>query len=287
MTRFPGGPAHRTRRWSVTGVTLFATAMTLLLTPTLATAAPFTPRTSAPATAPRGSAITAPRLEERACPVPVPSGTPCGFLVVPERRGVQVSRELPGARFVEFAGVGHAVFLSSRCGRQTISAFVADPRAAAPCDPRQAPYRIWRQGEFHLTAAVYRVSTGAWWLLIPFALFFVTSAVQLVAGLTALTRRRPEGRVSSVVALTTVAGLAGVAFTLLAVVGVYRAAATNETALAVGVPTAVTWYGTLAALSALLSVVLLFRSRFRWPSIVAAGVAVTLLVWWFAFIESL
>ncbi|MEV7969611.1 alpha/beta hydrolase [Sphaerisporangium sp. NPDC088356] len=195
------------------------------------------------------------------------------------------SRALPGARFTEFAGVGHAVFLSSRCGRQTISAFVADPRATAgPCDPRQAAYQVWRRGEFHLTSAVYRVATGAWWLLIPFVLFFLTSAAQLVAGAAVLARRRAAGTVSPVVALTTVAGLAGVAFTLLAGVGLYSVARSNATALAVGIPSAVTWYGTLAVLSAVLSLAVLARSRFRGRAAVPAVVAVALLVWWFLYL---
>jgi pimeloyl-ACP methyl ester carboxylesterase len=192
---------------------------------------------------------------------------------------------LPGGRFVEFAGVGHGVFLSSRCGRQTISAFVADPRAtAAPCDPRQAAYQVFRPGEFHVTSAVYRMSMGAWWLVIPFALFFLASAGQLAVGLRALVRRRPTGTVSAGVALTTVAGLAGVAFTLLAVVGIYGVAMSNETALAVGIPSAVMWYGTLAVLSALLSVVVFFRARFRWQAAVPAVVAVMLLVWCWIFL---
>ncbi|WP_424534836.1 alpha/beta hydrolase [Sphaerisporangium viridialbum] len=203
----------------------------------------------------------------------------------PPGRAKAASQALPGARFAEFAGVGHAVFLSSRCGRQTISAFVAAPSAtAAPCDPRQAAYQVWRPGEFHLTPAVYRVSTGAWWLLIPFVLFFLTSAVQLGAGVTVLARRRAARAVSPVVALTTVAGLAGVAFTLFAAVGVYSVARSNETALAVGIPSAVTWYGTLAVLSAVLSVAVLARTRFRVRAAVPAVTAAVLLVWWFLYL---
>ncbi|GAA3822245.1 hypothetical protein GCM10022226_48330 [Sphaerisporangium flaviroseum] len=202
----------------------------------------------------------------------------------PPGRARTAAQALPGARFTEFAGVGHAVFLSSRCGRRTISAFVADPRSAAPCDPRQAAYPIWGPGEFHLTSAVYRMSMGAWWLLIPFVLFFVTSAVQLGVGSAAFVRRRRARTVSSAVALTTVAGLAGVAFTLLTGVGVYGAARHDQTALAVGIPTAVMWYGTLAVLSAVLSVVVFVRSRFRWRPAVPAVVGAVLLVWWFLFL---
>ncbi|MFC4585038.1 alpha/beta hydrolase [Sphaerisporangium corydalis] len=191
---------------------------------------------------------------------------------------------LPGARFVEFAGVGHAVFLSSGCGRRTISAFVADPAATgAPCDPRRAAYQVWRQGEFHLTPAVHRISTGAWWLLIPFVLFFLTSAAQVVAGTRVLARRGMVRKVPSVVALTTVAGLAGVVFTLLTVVGVHSVARSDEAALAVGVPSAVTWYGALAVLSAALSVVALVRGHYQWRAAIPAATAVLLLVWGFVF----
>ncbi|GGK88662.1 hypothetical protein Sme01_01820 [Sphaerisporangium melleum] len=203
----------------------------------------------------------------------------------PAAKARAAARALPGARFAEFAGVGHAVFLSSRCGRQTISAFVADPRAAAPCDPRRAPYEIFGPGDFHVTPVAYRASTGAWWLLIPFALFLVTSIVQLVAGMRALVRQSATGRVASVVALTTVAGFTGVTFVLLTAVGLYRAAASNETALGIGVPSAVLWYGTVAALSAALSLAALLRGRRprRWTAVPVIA-AVTLLAWWLLYL---
>ncbi|WP_147268880.1 alpha/beta fold hydrolase [Sphaerisporangium album] len=190
---------------------------------------------------------------------------------------------LPAARFTEFAGVGHAVFLSSRCGRQTISAFVENPAAQAPCDPRQAEYKVWRPGELYVTPVVYRLSTGTWLPLIPFVLFFVASAAQLVAGLLGLRRGRGR-RISSQLALTTVAGLAGVAFTIMAATGVYGVAAHDETVLAVGVPTSVLLYGTLAAVSAVLALAVVVRGPFRWCDALTALVGVVLVVWWFVFL---
>ncbi|MET8143683.1 alpha/beta hydrolase [Sphaerisporangium sp. NPDC005288] len=229
----------------------------------------------------RGPAPTAPRRVVSA-PVLVVGGE--FDPTTPVAKARSAARALPGARVVEFAGVGHAVFLSSRCGRQTISAFVADPRAAAPCDPGRASYAISGPGDFHVTPVVYRVSTGAWWLLIPFALFLVTSFGQLVVGMRALVRQSAAGRVSSVVALTTVAGFTGVTFILLTAVGLYSAAASNQTALGIGVPSAVLWYGTVAALSAALSLVALLRSRLHWQTAVPVAAAVTLLLWWVLYL---
>jgi pimeloyl-ACP methyl ester carboxylesterase len=209
---------------------------------------------------------------------------------------------LPGARFVEFAGVGHAVFLSSWCGRQTISAFVAAPGSPAlPCDPAEAAYSIPRPGELRLTSGVYRATTAWWWLLIP-GLFAAGSLAQAVGGAATLAwrrsgrsrRRSPEAAGTSTAGvralLTALAGISGVAFAVLAGLAIYDVAAANQTVLAVGVPAAVTGFALLAVLSALLSVAVAVlsargpaRVRSWLPAAAAAVVAVAFVVWWYAW----
>ncbi|GII75949.1 hypothetical protein Sru01_09310 [Sphaerisporangium rufum] len=130
-------------------------------------------------------------------------------------------------------------------------------------------------------AAALAAPALAWWHLVPPALFFLTSAAQLVSGTVALSRRRGTRPLPSVVALTTVAGLAGVAFTLLAAVTVYRVAA-GDAARPAGAGAA--WYGTLAALSTVLSLVVLLKGRFRWAAALPALAGVVLVVWWFAYL---
>ncbi|MGV9779606.1 alpha/beta hydrolase [Streptosporangium sp. NPDC003464] len=202
----------------------------------------------------------------------------------PSRTARPAAEALPDARFVEFAGVGHAVFLSSRCGRQTIAAFLSDPAAAPPCDPGQAAYRVVRPGEIHLTSAPYRAQQAPWTLL-PFGLLGVTVLVQLVAGALRPRRRLP----------TLVAGLAGLAFVGLTVDAVYGVIAENETVLALGVPSVLRWYGLLAWLSLAATVVAVFRPPHadgpvvkrplggRGAHLLAALVCAGFLAWWHVY----
>ncbi|GER98526.1 hypothetical protein Acor_05880 [Acrocarpospora corrugata] len=175
---------------------------------------------------------------------------------------------MPNARFAEFAGIGHGVFLSSQCGRETVAAFLDDPEAKAPCDSGQRPYRNLKPGELHLTTTGYTVQ-GAPWLLAPLGLFLLTAAVQLLGGV--LTVRRGGG-------YTALAGLAGLAFGGLAAVSL-SAMAGGPAALGIGVPPAIVWYGLLAVASAALSVVAAFRLRAPAISILPAAVGLIFIAW--------
>ncbi|MER6177706.1 alpha/beta fold hydrolase [Streptosporangium sp. NPDC001681] len=205
----------------------------------------------------------------------------------PTRTARPAAEALPGARFAEFAGVGHAVFLSSRCGRRTIAAFLVDPAAAPPCDPGQAAYRVVRPGELHLTSALYRAQR-TWWPLLPFGLFVLTALVQLAVGL-----RRPRRR-----PYTVVAGLSGLLLTGLTADALYGVIAENETVLGVGVPSALPWYGLLAWLGLAATAVAAARrpragdegpavGDFRKPPgahLVAGVVYLGFLTWWYVYL---
>ncbi|MER6947867.1 alpha/beta fold hydrolase [Nonomuraea sp. NPDC000554] len=204
----------------------------------------------------------------------------------PARTSKPAAEALSNARFVEFAGTGHAVFLANACGRRHIAAFVAAPthsspthsdasnsdaaRPVADCAPDKATvHPRLEPADLHITGAPYQISLSPW-LAAPFALFALVSLVQLVAG--AL-----RGR-----AVTAFAGLAGTAFSGLVGQSVYSLAAQNETALGVGVPALVAAYTWVAAGSAALTLAALALRR-RWPQCVAAVVAAGFLVWWFAW----
>ncbi|MEU7897846.1 alpha/beta hydrolase [Nonomuraea sp. NPDC049152] len=188
----------------------------------------------------------------------------------PVRTARPAAGKLPGARFVEFAGVGHAVFLSTACGARTIAAFFADPAGwKQPCDPSQRGFAPVRPGDLHVTGAPYQVLTSPW-LAAPLALFALASLAQLVGG--AL-----RGR-----ALTAFAGLAGAAFVGVAADAVWGLMKENETALAVGVPRTLEAYGWIAVGSAVLTVAALLRAR-TIPNILATVIAAGLLVWWWSW----
>ncbi|MFD0472070.1 hypothetical protein ACFQ0B_30040 [Nonomuraea thailandensis] len=57
----------------------------------------------------------------------------------------------------------------------------------------------------------------------------------------------------------------------------------NETALAVGLPDLVVPYGSIAAISAILTAAALFIDR-RWPHIAATVISGGFLVWWFTWV---
>nr|WP_260408647.1 alpha/beta hydrolase [Planomonospora venezuelensis] len=203
----------------------------------------------------------------------------------PTRTAEPAARALPNARFSEFAGVGHAVFLSNRCGRRTITAFVSDPAAAPPCDPAQAAYQVIGPERLHLTTAVYRAQRDPWTLL-PFALFAVTALAQLGVGLA-----RPRRRLPAVVA-----GACGLILTGLTADALYGVAAENEVVLGVGIPAAVPWYGLLAWTGLAVTLAAAWRARaaraFRRPPaggflrdptaarLLAAAVSAGFLAWW-------
>ncbi|MEU4544572.1 alpha/beta hydrolase [Nonomuraea dietziae] len=188
----------------------------------------------------------------------------------PTRTARPAAERLPHARFVEFAGVGHAVFLSDRCGARTIAAFLADPEGwKQPCDPSQRGLPAVRPGDLHVTGAPYQAMTAPW-LAAPLALFVLASLAQLVTGAV-------RGR-----ALTAFAGLTGLAFTGLAADAVWGLMKVNETALAVGVPRVLEPYGWVAASSAVLTMAALARAR-TIPNSLGAIVAAGFLVWWWSW----
>ncbi|MEU6428223.1 alpha/beta hydrolase [Microbispora sp. NPDC046973] len=195
----------------------------------------------------------------------------------PPEAARQAVSAVPGARFAEFAGVGHAVFLSSACSRQMIAAFLDDPAATArACDPGAAPYPVVRPGGLLLTSSVYRLSRSPIPLAVP-AVFLLVSAVQLVAGLISLVRRRGGG-------LSALAGLAGVALGALSALSL--SAIKDWTTLAIGVPHALAWYGLLALVSTGLSIVEAFRLNAAAARIVPALAGLAFLAWLYGWLLS-
>ena len=180
--------------------------------------------------------------------------------------------KLTNARFVEFAGGGHAVSLSDACAAKTITAFVADPAGTAlPCDPRRPAYALVEPGDLHVTGAAQQVLDSPW-RAAPFALFALVALAQLVLG-------GFGGR-----ALTAFAGLTGLAFSGLVIDVLYGQAKVNKAAFAVGVPSLLDWFGWIAACSAVLTALALARGRRWWPEAIAALVAAGLLAWWWAWV---
>ncbi|GAA4201860.1 alpha/beta fold hydrolase [Microbispora amethystogenes] len=182
---------------------------------------------------------------------------------------------VPGARFVEFAGVGHAVFLSSECGRRTIAAFLADPASATrPCDPGAAPYAMVRPGDLLLTSSVYRMLRSPVPLVIP-AAFLLVAAVQLLMGLVSLLRRRGGG-------LSALAGLAGVVLGALSALSL--SAVADPVVLAIGVPPALAWFGLLAVVCTVLSVIEAFRLTAGAARIVPALTGMAFVAWLYGWL---
>lgn len=191
----------------------------------------------------------------------------------PTRTSRPAAEALPNARFVEFAGTGHAVFLVNGCARRHILAFVDAPSggAAAPCAPEKAAvYPRLNPDDVRITSAPYQISLSPW-LAAPFALFALVSLIQFVTG--AL-----RGR-----ALAAFAGLAGTAFTGLVGSAVWSLVKDNETALAVGLPASAWPYSWVAVGSAVLTLGALARRPGR-AQAVAAVTAGGFLVWWFAWV---
>ncbi|MFI6902842.1 alpha/beta fold hydrolase [Nonomuraea sp. NPDC050394] len=197
----------------------------------------------------------------------------------PPRTSRPAAAELPGATFVEFAGVGHAVFLAmaTTCGRQTIATFVEAPGSwSQPCVPSRAALERFAPGSMLVTGAPYQIMLAPW-LAVPLVLFALVALVQLVGG-------GVRGR-----GLSAFAGLTGLAAVGLTVQSVYGLLTTNETALAVGVPASVEMYGWLAVGAVALSVAAAVwaieakPARRLWPHLVALVVGGGFLVWWFAW----
>ncbi|GIH69355.1 alpha/beta fold hydrolase [Sphaerimonospora thailandensis] len=203
----------------------------------------------------------------------------------PESAG-RTAAALPGARFTEFAGVGHAVFLSSDCGRRTIAAFFDDPAStgAAACEPGKAPRPLVRPGDVLLTPSAYQATvTPA--LLAPGVVFVIVAAVQLLAGLVAPVRRAARNtarRRGAPAALSVLAGLAGVAFGGLSALDVSGRA--EPAMLAIGVPPAVAWYGLLIVVATVLSGIEAFRLHARAVRIVPVLTGLACLAWFYGWL---
>ncbi|WP_214108450.1 alpha/beta hydrolase [Acrocarpospora catenulata] len=191
----------------------------------------------------------------------------------PPESAAEAAGTLPNARFTEFAGVSHGVFLGSDCGRRTVTAFLDDPQAPAPCDPGRAPYPIMAPGALHPTTAGYTLQAAPW-LLAPLGLFLLASVLQLAGGV--LTVRRGGW-------VTALAGLTGLAFGGLAALSLSGMSG-NPLPLAFGLPPALVWYGLLAVASAALSVVAAFRLRAPAVSIVPAGLGIIFVTWLYAWV---
>jgi hypothetical protein len=186
----------------------------------------------------------------------------------------QAAASIPGARFTEFAETGHEVFQASQCGRQTIAAFLDNPASpAAPCDPAKAAYPLVKADDLFLTTSGYtaRSTPG---LLAPLGLFGLVSAVQLVGGMFTLLRRR-QG------AATALAGLAGVALIGLSALSVWFMP--NRSAIDIGVPHPIVWYGLLAVAAILLSMTDAFRLRAKAGHIAPVLMGLVFVTWMYGW----
>ncbi|WP_146605213.1 alpha/beta hydrolase [Jiangella anatolica] len=161
------------------------------------------------------------------------------------------SAGLPSREFLEFAGVGHGVLLNSRCGRETIAAWLADPSrsVADVCDRSTPAYAVVGSGDLHPTSRLAQAALAADdgdWLAVALPAAFALLCLAWLAGWLApvvVGRRRGAGGGS-----TLAAGLAPVAGTVfvLAVGGLlWTASNALPTQLVVGVPPAVPWLGLL------------------------------------------
>nr|WP_246401564.1 alpha/beta fold hydrolase [Jiangella mangrovi] len=224
--------------------------------------------------------------------------------VTPAPVAEEAAAGLADHRFLEFAGVGHAVLLNSRCGRDVIAAWLADTARDVDglCDRATPSYDVVGRGDLHPTTRVAQAGLAAAdgnWLLLAapavFALLCVGWLLGWLAPVVAGVRRRRQGSAAARGSAartggpTLVAGIAPVAGTalLLAAGGlIWSAASTLPTQLVVGVPTAVPWLG-LLLVAGLAGIALTARTAATTRGRVALALAA--LVWlaftaWFAVI---
>ncbi|SDS97552.1 TAP-like protein [Jiangella sp. DSM 45060] len=168
--------------------------------------------------------------------------------VTPAPAADEASAGLADRRFLEFAGVGHAVLLNSACGRETIVAWLADPGrdVADLCDRATPAYAVVGAGDLHPTTRVAQAGLAAGdgdWLAVALpAAFALLCAGWLAAWLAPVVMGRGRGRGALVAG---VAPLAGTVFLLAAGGVLWSAASTLPTRLVVGVPPALPWLGLL------------------------------------------
>lgn len=170
--------------------------------------------------------------------------------VTPAPAADAASAGLADRRFLEFAGVGHAVLLNSRCGRETVTAWLADPGrdVADLCDRATPAYAVVGAGDLHPTTrvagAALAAADGDWPAVALPAAFALLSVGWLAAWLAPVVAGRRRG--DAVAVLTAgVAPLAGTAFLVAAGALIWSAANALPAQLVVGVPPAVPWLGLL------------------------------------------
>ncbi|SEE81125.1 TAP-like protein [Jiangella alba] len=168
--------------------------------------------------------------------------------VTPAPVADDASAGLADRRFLEFAGVGHAVLLNSACGRETIVAWLADPGrdVADLCDRSTPAYAVVGAGDLHPTTRVAQAGLAAGdgdWLAVALPAAFALLCVGWLAlWLAPVVTGRGRGGATLVAG---VAPLAGTAFLLAAGGVLWSAASTLPTRLVVGVPPALPWLGLL------------------------------------------
>jgi pimeloyl-ACP methyl ester carboxylesterase len=174
---------------------------------------------------------------------------------------------LPRATVVEFTGVAHAVFLGSRCGRETIAAFLSDPAdPRTPCDPAASPYRTLRAGDRYVTARPYAVVDDPWWTALPPAALALGAVLAMVGG---LIRHRW---------VLAAGGAVPAALLGIAIWDVLAVSEANPASLMVGVPWLAAWCLMLAGVAAVIGGMATVR-RGVLPAVLAAT-GVAHLVWW-------
>ncbi|MFC0553723.1 alpha/beta fold hydrolase [Planotetraspora thailandica] len=191
----------------------------------------------------------------------------------PPEAARQSTSRAPSARFVEFAGVGHGVFQSSDCGRRTISTFLDDPHAAAPCDPAKVPEPMVRPGTLFLTSSVYKIMQEPV-MVAPLVLFALMSVVQLLGGLVGMVRRRGGW-------ITAVAGVSGVVFIGLAALSLGNS---TEAMLTIGIPKLLPWLAVLTVVATVASTVAAFRDHARSIAIVPSMVGLAFIAYTYGWL---
>jgi pimeloyl-ACP methyl ester carboxylesterase len=194
--------------------------------------------------------------------------------ITPPRTADAASAGLPHRQFVEFAGIGHAVVLSSRCGRGVVSAWL-DGRPLEQCQG-QAPYRVVRASDLHLTSRLAATAAGATDGRILPALLFVVLVVGWLVGWLVHSLVRRRFRVWNVLP-----PLAGLVF-----LGSFGALLWSEydvlpARLLLGVPHLAPWTGVmlLAALPWWIPALRKARGRWRAATALTGVVWLTGLVW--------
>lgn len=217
--------------------------------------------------------------------------------VTPATVSDEASAGLPDRQFLEFAGVGHAVLLNNRCGRDSIAAWLADPRrdVTSRCDRAAPAYDVVGTGGLHPTTQVARTALAAAdgdWLAVALPAAFALLCLGWLTGwlarwLVPIVAGRRRGDTRGVLA-TGVAPLAGTAFLVATGVLIWFAANALPIQLVVGVPRAVPWLGLLLVAGAAGLGLGVRRTRTRRGRLAYAAAVllwVAFAAWFFVFVE--